>query len=76
MTERQMIRAMKRWGISVINSDGLWWAGQTLDANTRELGTELVSVTLVKNAGSQHVGPDPESAVEDYCNARDLEWDK
>jgi uncharacterized DUF497 family protein len=75
MTSKQMVRAMKKHGISLVYIDGLWWAGQTVAADTSMLGKELRSVMLVKTNGSQHVGHEAENAVEDYCNANDLEWD-
>jgi hypothetical protein len=72
MTERQMIRAMKRWKISVFHDDELdsWFAVSTTD-----LSYDLLSHTYLLTP-SRHEGEAPESAVEDYCNARDLEWDR
>lgn len=72
MNSRQMVRMMRQHGISVVrdNASGLWYAGDChyrTDSSTFEVEVE--------HANSLHVGKNPEVAVEDYCNARNLEWD-
>ena len=77
MTSRQMVKALKKWNISIVfdRATSLWWAGDAAVGSTYQLGSQLEVMLQVKQAGSQHVAPTPEQAVEDFCNARDLEWD-
>jgi hypothetical protein len=71
MTERQMIRAMKRWHISLVYHNGYWFAG-----DCQHLSQFGIAEMNFRHAGSLHSGGEPTTAVEDYCNARDLEWNK
>ncbi len=70
MTPKQMLRAMRKWGISVVAWQGLWLAGEC-----ESMSVGGVGIFNFRQAGSYHSGETPEIAVEDYCNARDLEWD-
>lgn len=69
MSPKQMTRAIKRYNISLIfdNITKLWYAGDCYlrDATTKSYGIET----------KKAVSHEPEGAVEDYCNARNLEWD-
>jgi hypothetical protein len=69
MTSKQMLRAMRKWGISVVATGNCWTAFGFI-----EFG---ISFGRVKGeySGHFHPGATPEIAVEDYCNARDLKWD-
>jgi hypothetical protein len=73
MTAKQMTRAIKRYNISLIFNriTNLWYAGESY---LRDAGTDTFGIKT-KHRGSQHVGHEPELVVEDYCNARNLEWD-
>lgn len=70
MTPKQMYRAMRRWGISIVKAGPSWYAGECVAYNSSRALT--VDST---HAGSIHLGNTMEEAVEDYCNARNLEWD-
>jgi hypothetical protein len=74
MTPKQMYRAMRKWGISVVfcTLDGCWRAGE---CTTRVVDVYFVCDANPAVAGREHLGTTPEMAVEDYCNARNLEWD-
>lgn len=67
MTPKQMYRAMRKWGISVVClSENQWFAGTQLNAQ---------HPFIFGDGGRIHRGHNPELAVKDYCNARNLEWD-
>lgn len=79
MTSKQMCRAMRKHGISVVflkSDDHLdsdyWYAG---DARRGVFPQVHVSVRNPRSAHRTHLSNTPEGAVEDYCNARNLEWD-
>lgn len=71
MNARQMYRMLRRHNISILfdHAGQVWYAGQCHDRTDSSFDVE------VEAAGSVHVGDTPEMAVEDYCNARNLEWD-
>lgn len=77
MTPRQMYKMMLRYGISVVfdKAANVWSAGEC-----RGEGDSLDCLTvIVSNPVREillHSGPTPEIAVEDYCNARNIEWDR
>jgi hypothetical protein len=77
MTPKQMYRAMRKYGISLIfvvgpNDEGLWYAGET--ESSAIINQKFRGRLTVGKGKSLHVGFNPEPAVEDYCNARNLEW--
>lgn len=76
MTTKQMVAAMKKWGISVVWSeeDEVWFAGKC-DSRARR-GILVVDANPPAYAPLSHSAESMEEAVEDYCNARDLEWDR
>lgn len=71
MTSKQCYRAIKKHNISLIfdRHMKLWYAGDCYHSehDTFEIET--------RHSGSRHVGHTPELAVEDYCNAHNLEWE-
>jgi hypothetical protein len=73
MTSKQMVRAMKKWGISLIyyKDMGRWFAGDGTETD----GGNRLSVQCRGPHGYLHSHDTMEGAVEDYCNARNLEWD-
>lgn len=71
MTPKQMYRAMRKYNISVIYFDGQWVAGMVESWTQDGLQFEYMS----PDGRSSHCGGQPVDAVEDYCNARNLEWD-
>lgn len=76
MSPKQMYRMMLRCNISVIfdHLTKQWYAGDCyLRSDSAELSPSYGIKT--KHNGSRHVGHTPELAVEDYCNAHNLEWD-
>jgi hypothetical protein len=86
MTSKQMNRAIRKHGISLVydRTTKTWWAGDAAvglpeERGTFQVGSEehaaITVVLTVEKAGSRHCGTKPEQAVEDYCNARDLSWD-
>jgi hypothetical protein len=81
MTPKQMYRAMRKWGISVVfdRDEHVWCSGAFEHSAGTLLHVEIVNPIVKRGVVTgrvlQHVGPTPEIAVEDYCNARNLEWD-
>lgn len=74
MTPKQMYRAMRKWGISVVFAKDTeeWCAGVGKMVGDR---AHVDFSNTVHGYTHFHVASNPESAVEDYCNARNLEWD-
>lgn len=77
MTPKQCYRAIKRYNISLIfdNITKLWYAGECYLRDGANESAPSYGIKT-KYRGSHHVGHAPELAVEDYCNARNLEWDE
>jgi hypothetical protein len=78
MNAKQMYRALKKYGLSVayIPQWAQWYAGAATPLD--EPGEILLNVRNPVPQGEHdrcHLGDTPEEAVEDYCNARNLEWD-
>lgn len=76
MTQKQMVRAMLKWGISVVYDEAgnRWYAGECTGLWDYQVLHE--ARIMARHGGSLHVGILPQEAVEDYCNARNLEWDR
>jgi hypothetical protein len=76
MTPKQMYHAMRKWGISLVfdPNDELWWAGEVKGRVNYGL-TQDFTIQAGISGMTMHISQNPESAVEDYCNARNLEWD-
>lgn len=82
MTPRQMFRVMREHHIGLIFDPGkeVWVAGETVEINGRWTDGCMTVELRVEHQGRgpfrhEHSSPSPAGAVEDYCNARNLEWD-
>lgn len=78
MTRKQMDQALRKWGISVVfnKTENRWYAGDCAQTTPWSDGSQMI--VEVGNPAARnmlHRGILPEEAVEDYCNARNLEWD-
>lgn len=76
MTSKQMYQAMKKWNISLIwdKREKQWIAGTASTIDERTISLNLALINYMTDRVSR--GDTMQSAVEDYCNARDLECDR
>jgi hypothetical protein len=76
MTSKQMLRMIRQCGISLVKGDdGNWHAG-TVVWNDFRVAEFHVSTRNPVSATASHTARTPEAAVEDFCNARNIEWDR
>lgn len=77
MTTKQMYRMMRNHGISLVfvKRWNQWFAGDGDALPLERRGWLEVNACNPVVEGQYHFSDTPEEAVEDYCNARNLEWD-
>lgn len=77
MTPKQMYQMMRlhRIGVWFWKETEMWYAGKVsrIIGDDAEFVVDALNPAIVARAA--HCGDTPEIAVEDYCNARNLEWD-
>lgn len=73
MTPKQMYRMMREHGISLVLWPPDYNSWVAIDSRQASYDPPSECIHLEP---STHVDRTPESAVEDYCNARNIEWDR
>jgi hypothetical protein len=87
MTPKQMYRMMREHGLSIIQDGSQVYVGKIGDRGATIAFGDGIHLRLVHNdpkSGQKSTyipwgysaGDTLESAVEDYCNTRNIEWDK